>query len=707
MSFLFIQILLLMLLAALFGAWLAYWWMSNRFEEVTDSENSLYDDIKLLNERPEPVTREDLEVKIAGLTSAVDNIRMPDLEPMHSRLSSLEQWVSNLRIPEPDLEPVNERMGQIESLLMSPNAEMDTVQGSLERLETLVHNVRDKVDGLHNTDVGHLESRLADLDRALREIEMPEVDLGPVHSGLATTQLMIESLETPKLNLDPVHTQISHLERRLTELTERLESMRKVDMETLTTRFSGLSSRFQEISAPDMEPLLTRLAAVERDIGALNIPADMDMQPLLERFEALETKLSGPNHILELLRTRMASLETGLTDLSGAITGMSDPDLRPLEARLMRIEELSQQISRAQRSDIETLTARLPDLEPVRGHLYALERDISGLRSSETDIKPILTMLEGLERAIGDANRSPADLGPVERRLNELAMMLQAQERRLDELRGDVRPVSGLQDILIRLDAVQDDLRRMDVQNPDFSGIEKRLSSLQESVMDIVLPDMDLAPITSAIRSIDSRLDLEATEARLTSIEHGLAAIHHQLRSASRDRSETTTRETETRRTETVREPREPRSTRETTREPRREDYRERRDYSERSERTERSERREPVRRQERSRPPRRSRESDPINRYRREGDKANLLVEAAFGSGDDLEEIVGVGPMLGALLNDIGVFYFWQIAEWTSEEIEWVDDQLMHFRGRIERDDWVGQAREMSQRPESARRPD
>lgn len=69
-----------------------------------------------------------------------------------------------------------------------------------------------------------------------------------------------------------------------------------------------------------------------------------------------------------------------------------------------------------------------------------------------------------------------------------------------------------------------------------------------------------------------------------------------------------------------------------------------------------------------------------------------NLLTEAK-GNADDLKKIGGVGPKLEKTLNEAGVFHFWQIAEWGPEEIAHMDD-LLSFKGRIERDDWIGQAK-------------
>ncbi len=61
-------------------------------------------------------------------------------------------------------------------------------------------------------------------------------------------------------------------------------------------------------------------------------------------------------------------------------------------------------------------------------------------------------------------------------------------------------------------------------------------------------------------------------------------------------------------------------------------------------------------------------------------------------GQADDLKKIKGVGPKLEKLLNDLGFWHFDQIAAWGPEEIAWVDERLT-FKGRIERDDWVGKA--------------
>lgn len=69
-------------------------------------------------------------------------------------------------------------------------------------------------------------------------------------------------------------------------------------------------------------------------------------------------------------------------------------------------------------------------------------------------------------------------------------------------------------------------------------------------------------------------------------------------------------------------------------------------------------------------------------------------LAAAREGGADDLARIKGIGPKLEALCNSLGIYHFDQIAGWTAAEVAWMDDNLEGFKGRVTRDDWVGQAR-------------
>ncbi len=66
-------------------------------------------------------------------------------------------------------------------------------------------------------------------------------------------------------------------------------------------------------------------------------------------------------------------------------------------------------------------------------------------------------------------------------------------------------------------------------------------------------------------------------------------------------------------------------------------------------------------------------------------------------GKADDLKQIRGVGPKLEKMLNEMGIWHFDQIASWGPGEVAWMDANLKGFRGRVSRDDWVGQAKALA----------
>ena len=76
--------------------------------------------------------------------------------------------------------------------------------------------------------------------------------------------------------------------------------------------------------------------------------------------------------------------------------------------------------------------------------------------------------------------------------------------------------------------------------------------------------------------------------------------------------------------------------------------------------------------------------------------DRPALMMDGPDGEADDLKKITGVGPKLEQTLNDLGIYHYEQVAKLKKKDIAWVDERL-RFKGRIERDDWVGQAKELA----------
>jgi large subunit ribosomal protein L21 len=75
------------------------------------------------------------------------------------------------------------------------------------------------------------------------------------------------------------------------------------------------------------------------------------------------------------------------------------------------------------------------------------------------------------------------------------------------------------------------------------------------------------------------------------------------------------------------------------------------------------------------------------------EAPKAAAAAPAA--GGDDLKQLSGVGPALEKKLHAAGVTTFAQIAEWSEADVAAMDEKLS-FKGRIEREGWIEQAKKL-----------
>ncbi|MCW9042868.1 MAG: 50S ribosomal protein L21 [Pseudopelagicola sp.] len=68
----------------------------------------------------------------------------------------------------------------------------------------------------------------------------------------------------------------------------------------------------------------------------------------------------------------------------------------------------------------------------------------------------------------------------------------------------------------------------------------------------------------------------------------------------------------------------------------------------------------------------------------------------AAPAGADDLKKLSGVGPALEKKLLEAGVTSFAQIAAWTDADVTEFDEKLS-FKGRIEREGWIQQAKDLA----------
>lgn len=75
------------------------------------------------------------------------------------------------------------------------------------------------------------------------------------------------------------------------------------------------------------------------------------------------------------------------------------------------------------------------------------------------------------------------------------------------------------------------------------------------------------------------------------------------------------------------------------------------------------------------------------------ENDSSSSTSAGDGGRPDDLQRVNGIGPKMERVLNEEGINTLEQLATLDAADIERLETNLDNFAGRIERDDWVGQA--------------
>jgi predicted flap endonuclease-1-like 5' DNA nuclease len=490
------------------------------------------------------------------------------------------------------------------------------------------------------------------LATALAAYRPPQADLMPLQQKLIDIE---QAMAAPDQDVYALHDRLNGLEQSVSAISASIASMRSVHLEAIDQQLRGVAARVDNLRMPDIDSVNSRIAALSSHVTESRAPdLRLSLEPRLERMESLLAQLRTRETDLGPVHSGLAALELAVENLE-----LPAPNFAPLQLQLsglqQRIDELSPRAELNRLSgEVGALTlaakAREPDLDVVLQRVTGLEAAVREVQIPEPDLDPIVDLLAKME------NRMAADpSGDV------LLGSLAGIESDLDVLAR--RPVD-LDPVYNQLSALDDSLAAMRAElrgTGRFDALDRRLAVLQESVLN--LPQPDFSRIDSAVRSIESSVDLGALEDRLTAIEYGLTAVHHMLRSRGEASRVDPVQPLEPRPA-----PRPPRAAAEAV--------------------------------------PRPARRADPISRARRADDEANLLTHAAFGAGDDLKQIIGIGPTLSDLLNEVGVYYFWQVAEWTQADIDYVDGKLLHFRGRIERDDWVGQSRAFAALSTSARRP-
>lgn len=305
------------------------------------------------------------------------------------------------------------------------------------------------------------------------------------------------------------------------------------------------------------------------------------------------------------------------------------------------------------------------DLSGVFQRLDQVSTSIDQLpRPEKTDLQSVESRLDALTKEVAGLPQ-PTDVEPLTKRIDALEkavrnipqphmpkeVNLKPVETELASIRSKIAALPvvetheavDLGPVTRRIESLEQKVARIPQPNLDLTPINRKIDALEQKVSRIPQPKLDLVPVT---RKIDS---LEQKVTRLPRPEKvDIKPISDKLRTIESG---------------IVR-------------------------LDKHLARPAKA----PAKRIER---PRQQRRSEP-----------RILSAALYGKKDDLKKISGVGPKLERLLNKNGVFYFWQVASWSRKDIGIIDERLDAFKGRISRDNWVSQAKDLKKLPDAAAMP-
>ncbi len=349
--------------------------------------------------------------------------------------------------------------------------------------------------------------------------------------------------------------------------------------------------------------------------------------------------------------TDVGPLERKVAQLQTAINNIPQPvipefNLSPINSRIQHLEDAVNSIPRPAK--------HVPvDLDPIITRIRQLENAVRSIPEPKmprsVDLNPLISKVEKIESLVKSLPKpsvpKPVDLGPVKNKIARLESLLKSMPKPVTKKLD----LTGLNSKITKLNTAIHSIPKTKT-NLDFSGINTKIKKLETLVRSIPKPKetkIDLNGVNTKISKLTSAINAmpkpkSAKAVNLTPLESRIGRLEKLLRGIEKSFSKVTR-----------------------------------------------------VKRVEKNTPSKHARKKQVVVQKRAKGPK--MLKTASFGKKDDLKKIHGIGPKLEKLLNKLGVYYFWQISDWTKRDISFVDEKLDVFQGRIERDSWVLQAKSLA----------
>ena len=576
-----------------------------------------------------------------------------DVSGKDGKIKELAAGAAAAALVATQLDDSKSRAGELEASLGATRDELDGAQGRIADLEAQLNKDMDVI-GAREARIAELEGELGGALAAQGELDKANARVGALEGDLATAQGL-------KGDLDNANARAADLEKQL------------ADAQGLKGDLDGANARIAELEAaldgPDEDPTFgdenaMRMAAWESGawkVGEtqLGTPGvEVDHVDDLKVIKGVGPKLEG---VLNGYGVQTWEQVAAFTDEDQATVNDA---LDSFPGRIYRDEWVPQAqaimanghmpLTKKKKADLDSANARIDELETeladesgAQERVGLLEAQLGDADSLRGDLDGANARIGELEGQVGDLQGVQADLDARNARIAELQSELGAAQglkgdldganNRIGELEGQLGGMQGLQGDLDAANKRAADLEKQLASaqglKGDLDGANKRIGTLEGELAAATKAGAEIGTLRVSITEKDRRIEALENASRKAASADDLAAARKTIKAREARIAEL-----------------------------------------------------------EASIP-----EDDkhaaawPTGAWKSGTTK---LKTPGIGHSDDLKVISGIGPQMEELLNSFDIKSWEQLADLDKDGIAVVDAALTDFPGRIERDEWVPQAK-------------
>ena len=566
-----------------------------------------------------------------------------DVSGKDSRIKELAAGAAAAALVATQLDDSKARSGELEASLGAARGELDGAQGRIADLEAQLGTEKDTV-GARDARIAELEGELGGALAAQRDLDAEKARAADLEAQLAAAQGLQGDLDAKDARIAELEAALDGPDEDQTFGDENAMRMAAWESGAWKVGETQLGTPGVEVDHVDdlkvIKGVGPKLEGVLNGFGVQTWEqvaafTDEDQATVNDALDSFPGRIYRDEWVPQA-QAIMANGHMPLTKKKKADLDSANARIEELETELADESGAQEQVN-AIRGDLDGANARAADLEAQLAAAQGLQGDLDGANARAADLEAQLAAAQGLQ---GDLDARNARIAELQSELGDTQGLqgdLDNANARIAELQSELGDTQGLQGDLdganARVAQLEAEVEASQGLKGDLDGANNRVGELEAELAAAGAAGAEVGQLRVSLTEKDRRIEALENAARNAASSDDLA---------------------EAKRTIKAREAR--------------------------------------IAELEASIPP----ETRYYNAWKAGAwhSGKTKLGTPGIDHSDDLKVISGIGPQMEGLLNGFGIKSWEQLADLTKDEVATVDGALEEFPGRIERDEWVPQAK-------------